>query len=144
MAGKANVITLNPDMTFTERKRPTESNNVVISKFSSPSFTLGTSVFSELIPRWKQVLFGRKPRRLLLWLSGANQCFRLDMTKQELESFKRDLWNQKEKEDFAKKLLAKQKADQKIIDTKQFFVIMAGIVILIFMQFLILRGLRVF
>jgi len=142
MAGKVKLIELNPDMTFTEKKKKTESNNVVESKHNSPSFVLGRSVFKEIIPRWKRVLLLKKPRNILLYLSGANSCFDID-PKGELESHKNHLWSKTEKEKFINKLVAKLKGEQRPMTNLQFIVLAGLLVFILVMQFLVLRGLPI-
>lgn len=134
MAGKVKLIELNPDMTFTEKKKKTESNNVKVSEHNRPSFVLGRSVFRELVPKWKRILLFKKARNIVLYLSGANSCFDLD-PEGELESHKGHLWSPKEKEKFVNKLVAKLKGEQRPMSNIQFFVIagigLANLVVLI-------------
>lgn len=141
MAGKATVITLNADMTFTEKKKKTEATNVVVDKHTSPSFELGRSVFKELIPRWRKIL-GRKPRELILYLSGANHCFDLD-SDGKLESHKEDLWSETEKTKFINKLVLKLKAQQQILSNVQFYVIAALLGIILVLQAIIISGMPI-
>ena len=142
MGGKVSVITLNPDMTFKEQKKKTDVDNVDISKNNKPSFSIGRSVFHELIPRWKRLLLGRKERNLLIYCDGANSCFELN--DKSLESHESHIWSQKEKEKYINKLSAKSKAEQKAIETWQFF-LLAGLGIMVLVcQLLIMRGIRVF
>lgn len=142
MGGKVSVITLNPDMTFREQKKRTEVDNVDLSKHNKPSFTIGRSVFRELIPRWKRWLLGRKERNLVLYFAGANSCF--EVNSEGFESHESHIWSQKEKEKYINKLSAKSKAEQKAIETWQFF-LLAGLGIMILVcQFAIMRGIRIF
>ena len=142
MGGKVSVITLNPDMTFREQKKRTDVDNVELSKNNKPSFTIGRSVFRELIPRWKRWLLGRKERNLVLYFDGANSCF--EVNKEGLKSHESHIWSRKEKEKTINKLAIKSKAEQKAIETWQFF-LLAGLGIMILVcQFAIMRGIRVF
>ena len=143
MGGKVSVITLNPDQTFTEKKKKTDVDNVEVSKNNKPSFSIGRSVFHELIPRWKRWLLGRKERNLLIYIDGANSCFELK-GKETLESYESHIWSRKEKEKYINKLSAKSKAEQKAIETWQFFLLAGlGIAILV-CQLFVMRGIRVF
>lgn len=145
LTGKANVLELRPDMTFSELKRKTEADNVKISENDSPSFKVGKSVFRETFSlSWRRFLpFGKKkPRNLILHLEGANSCFDLDITAKELESYKHHLWNKKEKEKFISKVIAKSKAEQKMISTTHFLILAIMLGVIVVLQFLIVRGLR--
>jgi len=142
MGGKVSVITLNPDMTFRERKKRTDITNINISKHDKPSFVIGRSVFRELLPKWKK-LFGRKERNLVFHMAGATSCFEVTMD-MKLESHERDIWSKREKEKYINKLTAKSKAEQKAIETWQFFLLAGlGITVLI-LQLVIARGIRIF
>lgn len=148
LTGKANVIELRPDMTFSELKRKTEADNLLLTNDDSPSFKIGTSVFTETFSRsWLRKIipfFKKRPRNLILHLEGANSCFSLEATKEQLESYIHHLWSKREKEKFVAKISAKRKAEQKAISTTYFLVLamMLGIVIVI--QILIARGVRIF
>ena len=143
MGGKVTVITLNPDQTFTEKKKRTDVDNVELAKNNKPSFSIGRSIFRELIPRWKKWLLGKKERNLLIYIDGSNSCFELK-GKGDLESYESHIWSRKEKEKFINKLATKTKAEQKAIETWQFF-LLAGLGIMILVcQFAIMRGIRVF
>ena len=142
MGGKVSVITLNPDMTFKEQKKRTDVDNVDLSKNNKPSFTIGRSVFHELIPTWKKWLLGKKERKLILYFDGANSCF--EINGKSFESHESHIWSRKEKEKYINKLSAKSKAEQKAIETWQFF-LLAGLGIMVLVcQLLIMRGIRVF
>ncbi len=137
--GKVNTIILNPDMTFEEKKVKTQSDNLKLEKHYTPSFSLGRSVFKEIgvsrIKPWK------KARNLILLVDGSNKAFEMhDGKAKEIEP---GYWTRKEKEKFVNKVIAKSKADQKIINTTHFIIIMVGIVFIIVLQFLMMRGLRI-
>ena len=142
MGGKASVIILNPDMTFKEQKKRTDVDNVDLSNHNKPSFTIGRSVFRELIPTWKKWLLGKKERNLLLYFAGANSCF--EVNKHGFESHESHVWSRKEKEKTINKLAIKSKAEQKAIETWQFYLLAALGIIVLFCQLLIMRGIRVF
>lgn len=147
MPGKATVIELNADMTFKEVLKATDENSVKISSGSTPSFSLGRSVFREIKDplNWKRyipfMLRNRKPRNLILHLNGANSCFELS---DKLKSNQDHLWSKKEKEKFVSKIIAKSKSEQKLIDTTQFYIILVCLGLVILLQIIIGRGAHVF
>jgi len=66
---KTNVIILNADQTFEDKKITPEGTNLKLDKDWSPSFTPGKSVFSERdIPKWQ---FWRKERKIII-----KNCFK--------------------------------------------------------------------
>lgn len=150
MTGKSNLIELYPNMTFKELEAKSEADNLKITKHDAPSFKIGASVFREIISplNWKRYIplmwRNRKPRNLIIHLNGANSCFELDVPKNALESFKHHLWSPKEKEKWMNKLLAKSKAEQKIISTTQFYVLVIMLGIIAVLQILTMRGMPVF
>jgi len=142
MGGKVTVITLNPDVTFREQKKRTDVTNIVMDKNNKPSFTIGRSVFRELLPKWKK-LFGRKERNLVIYMEGATSCFEVTQD-MKLESHERDIWSKKEKEKYINKLTAKSKAEQKAIETWQFYLLAGLGITVLALQLLIARGIRIF
>jgi len=137
MGGKVSVITLNPDMTFRERKKRTDIDNVDISKHDKPDFVIGRSVFRELRSPLKRLL-GKKPRNLLIHVAGANSCFELN--RGDFESHVNHLWSRKEKEKYIDKLALKSKAEGKAIESWQFFVLAGLAIVVLVFQILILSG----
>lgn len=137
--GKVDTIILDPTMTFKEKKIKTESTELNMDKNYKPSFSPGRSVFRETgVSRLK---FWRKPRNLIILLDGAMKAFELHDT--ATEKIEANYWTRKEKEKFINKLIAKSKAAQKVISTWQFAVIMLGLVFIVILQILILRGIRI-
>lgn len=133
-------------MTFSELKRKTEADNVLLTKDDTPSFKLGRSVFKETFSSsWRRFIpfMKRKPRNLILHLEGANSCFDLDISAEELESYKHHLWSKGEKEKFVAKISAKRKAEQKMISTTHFLILAIMLGMILVLQILIARGIRV-
>jgi len=131
--GNADIITLNPDMTFSEKTRKTQETEIKFKGDYTPTFSPGLSVFSETgIPKWK---FWRKHRKLIVILDGAAKAFELKTPKTLSPSY----WTREERRKFVAKVVAKSKAEQKPMTNWQFGILalMVGIGLLI--QFLVAR-----
>lgn len=138
--GKVTVIVLNPDMTFKEKKVRTESKKLKIERSWKPSFTPGRSVFKEESgPRLK---FWKRNRNLIITLHEAEKAFELhDSSANELDP---SYWTRKETQKFIAQLVAKSKAQQKVISTSHFIIIMVALGIIGVFQFLMMKGMRIF
>lgn len=137
--GKVNTITLNPDMTFEEKKRKTQSKQIVIDKDYSVTLTPGRSVFSEVgLSRWKP---WKKPRNLVIHLDRAQKAFELhDGATRELDP---NYWTQEEEKKFVKKIIAKSKAEQKVISLSYFLILTIMMIIIIILQIAAMKGIRI-
>lgn len=135
--GKVKTIILNPDMTYSEKNTKTEGKHLIINrKHWTPTFTLGRSVFRKLTSKWR---FWQRTNNLVLVLDEAQQCFELhDGTTKELEPH---IWTMKEIRKYVAKILAKSKAEQKIINTTHFIILAVMIAGVLVFQFFIMRGL---
>jgi len=138
--GKTNVIILNADQTFVDKKVQAEGINLPLGKDWSPSFTPGKSVFSERVPKWK---FWRKERRIIIISDEAMKAFELEVKgpgkKGKIVS---SLWTLKEKTKFIAKVIAKSKAAQKPYSNWQVIAILVGLAIIAVLQLLTMRGFR--
>jgi hypothetical protein len=131
--GKANILILNPDLTFTEKRQKTQETEIKFKNDYAPTFSPGLSVFSETgIPKWK---FWRTHRKLILILDGAAKAFEMK-TPKKLEP---NYWTTEERRKFVAKVVAKSKAEQKPMSNWQFVILalMVGLGLLI--QFLVAR-----
>jgi len=125
-------------MTYKEKNVKTEGINLIINrKHWTPSFTLGRSVFRRLTSKWR---FWQRSNNLVLVLDEAETCFSLhDGVAKEIDVG--NPWTRKALRKYVAKIVAKQKAEQKIINTTHFVILAVMIAGVMVFQFFIMRGL---
>lgn len=149
--GISNVLTLHPDMTFTETKEKTEHDKIIeikgkISKETSlvASFKMGVSLFKER-KTWSSLKFWKHQRHLLIRLDGATKCFYLEPPKdKDAESqLLGGYWTESEAKKLIAKLVAKSKADQKSMSRWEFVFLALISILNLVVVFLIAKGMGI-
>jgi len=136
--GKPNVLILNPDMTFKEKRHKTSEDRIHIKREWNPQFSPGKSVFSEVgIRRWR---FWRRARKLIVLADGSLQAFELQINNPGENELKPHYWDLKEIRKFVAKVLAKSKAQQRSISNTQLIMILAGLGIIGFLLLIVVKN----
>jgi len=135
---KTNVIILNADQTFEDKKITPEGTNLKLDKDWSPSFTPGKSVFSERdIPKWQ---FWRRERKIIIIADESMKAFELEAKgKNKIVS---SLWTRTEIKKFIAKVIAKSKAAQKPFSNWQVIALLIGLGLVAVLQLLHMQGVR--
>lgn len=140
---RVTVICIHADGIIEIRRKRTHANQMIWDKTYSPTFT---STFEEA-RTWSPLRFWRGRRRFLLWLYGTPRCFEViipkldedamkdiaeqlgkavkDLTKDELAEFDFPYWNLREATQIIAKIIAKSKADQRVISGFEFYILLA-------------------
>jgi hypothetical protein len=134
--GKISLITLNPDGTFTEKKRRTYENLVDVKEEFPAEFTQD-AIFREQRSKIERMKFWKSRRYLGVRCAGAKHL--ATIIQQSENAVNWSYGTPREAKDFVYKWASKAKLSQKERASYQIIILLLGIVNIVF-SFMILRG----
>jgi len=138
------VITLYQDITFTETRKKTEQDKLIISKkpLLTQTFKTGTSVFRErpFNPLKRVFMFWKKRRDLMIIVDGNSTALNLELKEGQKPTYNFNFGTIKEAQEFIDKSNRKSRADSKPISTNQFLVLALLLGAVLMFQFMNMKG----